>query len=616
MQTTKQMKNIQISNKDKNMMNTNNKQSETMSDPLSDVSSFNGSTDIDLAGIPPFILDLQRFQPTLNIMTCGDVSHGKSTLLAALSGEKTGKHSREKKGNMTIRLGYTSCKIYKCLQCPRPNCYFSTHSDAKTPTKCPQIHCDSTKLLLIRHLSFVDVPGHNELMQTMVSATSIADCAICVIDSSKKVPGKQLAQHLDAMNLLALMRQNKVIIAQNKIDLISPQKACKNYEEIRSYFARFNMSNAPIIPISAQSKLNIDALCSFIIGHLPKFSPNLLHAHKQSANSLFLSVIRSFDVNRAKDLLSFDDIDSICGGVIGGAVMSGQISINQQIEIRPGYLVKSKEKNSALKGFKFNSKWKVQPIRTSVKSLKYGKNSAKNGFCGGNVGVETFIDPSLTKSDRMCGHIVIDANDRKPPPIFNKFLMSYSLISKGAKFSKYELIKLNVGSAKLRGEVIGNVKEFDGALLIVLEHPICARVGDKIGICRKNKKSEWLFVGGGIIRKTKNIFIESDVDKMSVCVSSSSSPLDIGHKSKEIVHLRYQQRTTRKGITTVIGLPKRIKIKKLMIRMKKAFNCGATLVEEENGQIIQIQGDLRRDVAKMIEKLQIVKKTQIIIHGF
>jgi len=94
-------------------------------------------------------------------------------------------------------------------------------------------------------------------------------------------------------------------------------------------------SQTPIIPISAQSKLNIDALCSFIIGHFPKYSPNLL---PQSKPSLFLSVIRSFDVNRATDLLNAKDIDSICGGVIGGAVMSGQISINQKIEIRPGYL--------------------------------------------------------------------------------------------------------------------------------------------------------------------------------------------------------------------------------------------------------------------------------------
>merc|ERR1712154_389698 len=121
---------------------------------------------------------------------------------------------------------------------------------------------------------------------------------------------------------------------------------------------------------------------------------------------------------------------------------------------------------------------------------------------------------------------------------------------------------------------------------------------------------------GGIIRKTKNILIESDMDKMNACVSASLQQNSIKNEESECVHLRYQERTMRKGITTIIGLPKRIKIKKLMIRIKKAFNCGATIVEDANGQIIQIQGDLRKEVAQMIEKLKIVKKSQIIVHGF
>ena len=282
--------------------------------------------DIDLQGIPKFILDLQIVQPTLNLMTCGDVSHGKSTLLAALSGEKTGKHSAEKKGNMTIRLGYTSCKIWKCLICPRPQCYFTTHSDAKFKSiQCP--NCGekpnksykkygngTSKVYLIRHLSFVDVPGHAQLMQTMVSATSVADGAILVIDSSKSCPGKQTAQHMDAINLLGLMKEGQMIIAQNKIDLIDPHKACLSYEEIRRYLATFGDDklafNTPVIPISAQSRLNIDALCNSIINNLPKFSKKLLDDHynqyleRQSLDSgdLYMNIIRSFDVNKAKDL--------------------------------------------------------------------------------------------------------------------------------------------------------------------------------------------------------------------------------------------------------------------------------------------------------------------------
>merc|ERR1719229_647141 len=257
----------------KQTMNLEDNQNESVPSP--NVSLGGGAqqqTDIDLAGIPPFILELQRVQPTLNIMTCGD-----------LSGEKTGKHSKEKKQNMTIRLGYTSCKIYKCLHCPRPDCYFSAHSDAKTPN-CP--NCNTPHPLLIRHLSFVDVPGHSQLMHTMVSATSIADGAILVVDASKSMPGKQCAQHCDAMNLLGLMRENKMIVAQNKIDLINPSKACQNHQSIRSYLASFGNDDfafaTPIVPISAQSKLNIDALCSLIITHFPKYSPKLMAKQVQA----------------------------------------------------------------------------------------------------------------------------------------------------------------------------------------------------------------------------------------------------------------------------------------------------------------------------------------------
>merc|ERR1719397_566781 len=246
--------------------------------------SFGGDegVDVDLRGIPRFILDLQQIQPTLNIMTCGDVSHGKSTLLKALSGETTGKDSREKRRNMTIRLGYTSCKIWKCLLCPMPRCYFSTHSDLSSKrVRCG--HCGvggKSRVILLRHLSFVDVPGHAELMQTMVAATSVADAAILVVDASRPCPGQQAAQHLEAVHLLGLMRRRRIVVAQNKVDLVTPKRACFSFEEIRRFLGSFGddrlSQKAPIIPISAQSKLNIDALCHCIVRSLPPYSPKLI----------------------------------------------------------------------------------------------------------------------------------------------------------------------------------------------------------------------------------------------------------------------------------------------------------------------------------------------------
>merc|ERR1712087_502828 len=154
------------------------------------------------------------------------------------------------------------------------------------------------------------------------------------------------------------------------------------------------------------------------------------------------------------------------------------------------------------------------------------------------------------------------------------------------------------GSHKMRAEVVGIIKEFDGALLIVLEAPICARVGDKVGICRQSKKSEWSFIGGGIIRKTKNLQIESDnlrklnFEKCELCLcrwSQRNGPFEISAANES-------KRDYDDYWTAEEG------------ELQKT--------DDSDEQVIQIQGDLRTEIAKMIEKLGIVKKAQIVVHGF
>eukprot|EP01084_Bolivina_argentea_P256700 432291_1 len=752
------------------MMNDNDpNESKSSGSSLNPHKGERDELDDDLKGIPSFILDLQQTQPTLNIMTCGDVSHGKSTLLAALSGEKTGKYSAEIRNNMTIRLGYTSCKIWKCLLCPRPQCYFSTHSDTKIKKiKCK--HCDSTPkngaVILIRHLSFVDVPGHAHLMQTMVSAACVSDAAILVIDASSKLcPGKQTEQHCSAINLLGLMKEKQIIVAQNKIDITDHSAACLNYERIRNYLSTFSTKlayNTPVIPISAQSKLNIDALCGSIVHDLPSYSSKLNNKVNLTTNGLRMNIIRSFDVNRAKDLATDHDIDTIAGGIIGGAVLNGHIKVGQLIEIRPGYIKKKRLKKYKDKIVnKLQPQWEAQPIITRVISLKYGKNGATVAYPGGNVGVQTNVDPSLTKSDRMCGHIVIDADNNNPPPIFNKFVMSYVFLSdheeRQKEFKILEPIRVNIGSMKMKAEIVKkNIGDFNG-VLVVLEAPICANIGDPVGICRSGKQKEWSFVGGGIIRKTKNIKIVSDeereikqqtiepdhdhdndnklnLEQLKKCdntnlvkvltkylnhndharlkqhqnkiisyfiehkvngqmmahingkefikkigehlqekkklngaifqlyktirihqydqvKSSKSKPKATSKvsqspkkglksrepsknamifengkneivgidKNKNKVHLYYQQRTGRKGMTTIVGLPQNLNFSKLLKKMKKKWSSGGTILKDdadEIGPVIKLNGDFRDKVKAFLVEQYIVDKDQITKHGY
>eukprot|EP00488_Nonionellina_sp_1-RS-2012_P002375 TRINITY_DN452_c0_g1_i1.p1 TRINITY_DN452_c0_g1~~TRINITY_DN452_c0_g1_i1.p1 ORF type:complete len:221 (-),score=82.24 TRINITY_DN452_c0_g1_i1:291-953(-) len=217
----------------------------------------------------------------------------------------------------------------------------------------------------------------------------------------------------------------------------------------------------------------------------------------------------------------------------------------------------------------------------------------------------------------MCGHIVIDANHPNPPPIFNKFVMSYTFLSdiKQKQFKQFEALRVNIGSFKMKAEIIERDMDTYNGILCVLEAPICANIGDKVGICRSNKKKEWAFVGGGIIRKTKNIRIVTDNDKvLKIKPSMNKAKSHIGNsdfcdKEKKRIDLSYQQRNRRKGITVIVGLPIKINLKKLMTKMKKKFSAGATIVEDrEKGSVMQIQGDLRREIAELFVKLDIVRK--------
>ena len=82
------------------------------------------------------------------------------------------------------------------------------------------------------------------------------------------------------------------------------------------------------------------------------------------------------------------------------------------------------------------------------------------------------------------------------------------------------------------------------------------------------------------------------------------------------VDLHYQQRTVRKCLTIIQGLPEDLDDKKLLRAFKKMFHCNGTVVtDEEKGLIIQLQGDFRKDVALFFIEEGIATKDEIKIHG-
>lgn len=78
--------------------------------------------------------------------------------------------------------GYANAKIYKCdnPKCPRPTCYISGSSSKDDSFPCLRPQC-SGRFQLIRHVSFVDCPGHDILMATMLNGAAVMDAALLLI---------------------------------------------------------------------------------------------------------------------------------------------------------------------------------------------------------------------------------------------------------------------------------------------------------------------------------------------------------------------------------------------------------------------------------------------------
>lgn len=240
----------------------------------------------DLNPLSPEVISKQA---TINIGTIGHVAHGKSTVVKAISGVQTVRFKNELERNITIKLGYANAKIFKCDQetCPRPGCYKSTKSDVAEGFPCERPHCDG-KMKLLRHVSFVDCPGHDILMATMLNGAAVMDAALLLVAGNESCPQPQTSEHLAAIEIMKLKH---IIILQNKIDLIKESAAEDHYQSILKFVKGTVADNAPIIPISAQLKYNIDAINEYIVKNIP------VPIRDFSADARLI-VIRSFDVNK------------------------------------------------------------------------------------------------------------------------------------------------------------------------------------------------------------------------------------------------------------------------------------------------------------------------------
>ena len=92
---------------------------------------------------------------------------------------------------------------------------------------------------------------------------------------------------------------------------------------------------------------------------------------------------------------------------------------------------------------------------------------------------------------------------------------------------------------------------------------------------------------------------------------------DAGPGDQGLVHIRIQQRNGRKTLTTVQGLSDEYDLKKIIKVAKKEFACNGTVVDHsEYGEVLQLQGDQRENICKLLVSCGLVKQDQLKVHGF
>lgn len=423
--------------------------------------------------------DIMQKQPIINIGTIGHVANGKSTVIKALTNIQTQRHSNELKRGITIKSGYSNCKIYKCDNCPSPEAYESTSSDVNEMV-CKI--CDS-EMKLINHVSFVDNPGHHSLMMTMMNSSSVIDTALLVesVENYKVIsqqplqinfPAQQTIQHIDIIEKIGIPIE---IVSLNKFDLVPKPLGTDIIKYFGKYLSNQKMYNQ-IVPISATLGLNIDVVAEFL--------GNLKPPERQYDEEFKMLVIRSFNINQQRI-----KINELKGGVIGGSLVRGTIKVGDKVSIYPGFVEQH------------NDKWKYTPLETRVLSINSDHTPLDVAYPGGLIGIQLDIDSALSTNDQLIGQILIPTNPTKKLYVYEEIVVKLNekyTISKPELLQRGKKLNININSNNINC----SVKIYDpeeNVIGLKLSKALCMEHQDKVLLIDDIENGQINIIGVGII---------------------------------------------------------------------------------------------------------------------
>jgi translation initiation factor 2 subunit 3 len=389
----------------------------------------------------------QDLQPFITIGTQGRVANGKSTLIKALAGIDPMKFKKEIVKNMTIKLGFTNAKFYKCKRCPKPFCY-----QANKPI-CEACG-DPNELAL--HVSFVDSPGHNDLQTTALSgAANMNYCLLVMSADCEQDP--ETNEHYKAIKFLGL--NHKTIGIHNKIDLVTKAKVIENFEQIKqTYDLKY------IIPLCAQFSFGLNYLIQFLVESIP--NPINEELIEKINKPLKASILRSFDINKPGTL-----INDLKGAVIGCSIKEGKITIGDRVKIIPGIIQKD---------------GKCIQLEAHVVKLRTDNTDLEVAYPGGLIGVELSIDSALSKEDRLVGNFIIGPTDTENK-IFKNCKISYTeWVEDSLTLKKDDVCVGMLGTIKRNVKILKINKELK-EINFIANADMAGSIGDSIIITKNNQ---------------------------------------------------------------------------------------------------------------------------------
>ena len=347
------------------------------------------------------------------IGTAGHIDHGKSSLVKAITGTDPDRLKEEKARGITIDLGFATWK----------------QPDGST-------------------IGFVDVPGHERFVHTMLAGAHGIDRVLLVVAADDGVM-PQTREHLAIVSLLGL---DDAVVALTKSDLADAARLAAATAEIASLLAPTPFRGAPILPVSSVTGAGMAALQAALAAPIAIARP--------TDRRFRLAVDRSFSIAGA-------------GTVVTGTILSGQVAVGDRVVVSPSGL------------------------EARVRGLQRHNRPAERAAAGDRCALN-LAGPDISKDAIARGEMVLDPALHAPAQRIDASVTVLAAEKKG--LSTWMPVRVHIGAAEIMGRVVPLGETLApgrrGFVQLVLDHPVAAAVGDRV-VLRDTTASRT--IGGGVI---------------------------------------------------------------------------------------------------------------------